>query len=259
VGSLCVEKVLDAAGRSTCATTEMRILIWLALALVPCEAWDTAPHRKITKAALNSLGGRPFGAETAELIDTYCIYPDRYLEMEQFGFTRKGGGPRTAAEIRVYCVRPDGQAIHGITGDRESDLQSLVYLFEQMARRPGEAAKFAGVLSHFVADSLSPSHAADAQTLAALAERYEAEGVNMHGLIEGSVPDIVVEGRRMPSSAEAVLKACYAGAERNRRDLEAIVRAASIGDDAGLNGYRLRAGTTAAGILADALAGIGQK
>ena len=245
----------------------LRLLIWLALVLLPCEAWDTVPHRKITKAALGGLPdrvARRFQAEAAPLIDLYCIYPDRYLEMEQFGFVRKDSGPRQASEIRVYCVRPDGRPIHGISGDRDSDLKSLTYLFEQIAaglssHRPAEAARFAGVLSHFVADSLSPPHSVDNGLLLELAGEYDAAGVNIHGMIERSVPDITLDGRRLPSSARRVLDACYAGAGRNRRDLPAIVRAVCIRDEAALNGYRLRAGTSAAGILADALAAIDQR
>jgi hypothetical protein len=234
----------------------LRLLIWLALALVPCDAWDTAPHRKITKAALDSLPNL-FGAEAAPLIDLYCIYPDRYVEMEQFGFARKGNGPRGASEIREYCVRPDGQAIHGITGDRESDLKSLVYLFQQISsQRAGEAAKFAGVLSHFVADSLSPPHSVDAGRLLELAERYDGAGVNIHGWIERSVPEIVVDARRLPSSPRLVLDACYQGAAQNRNDLPDIVRAACMRDETTLNRYRLRAGTRAAVILADAIASL---
>ena len=234
----------------------MRLLIWLALALVPCDAWDTVPHRKITKAALDALPNL-FGAEAAPLIDLYCIYPDRYVEMEQFGFARKDNGPRAASEIRAYCVRPDGQIIHGITGDRESDLKSLVYVFQQISsQRPGEAAKFAGVLSHFVADSLSPPHSVDAGWLLELAERFDGAGVNIHGMIERSVPEVVVDARRLPSSPRLVLDACYEGAEQNRRDLPAIVRAACMRDETTLNEYRLRAGARAAAILADAIASI---
>jgi hypothetical protein len=245
----------------------MWLLIWLALALVPCEAWDTSPHRKITKAALESLGERMacrFETHWAPLIEIYSIYPDRYLEMEQFGFARKDSGPRNASEIRIYCVRPDGQPIHGISGNRESDLRSLVYLCERIeasfrSHRPGEAAQYAGVLSHFVADSLSPPHAVDAARLLQLAEREDAAEVNLHGLIERSVPDFALAGRPLPSSPRQVLDACYAGAARNRSDLPAIVRAACIGDDAALNRYRLQAARTAAEILAGALASLAQK
>jgi hypothetical protein len=234
----------------------LRLLIWLALAMLPCRAWDTVPHRKITKAALDSLPDL-FGSEAVPLVELYCIYPDRYVEMEQFSFARKDNGPRTASEIRAYCVRPDGQPVHGITGDRESDLKSLTFLFGQIAsQRTAEAAKYAGVLSHFIADSLSPSHAVEAGRLLELARRFDGAGINIHGVIERSLPDINLDRAHLPSSPQAVLDACYAGAERNRRDLPAIVKAACSRDEAGLNGYRLRAGARAASILADALASL---
>ena len=147
----------------------MRLPLWLALLLFPCPsvAWDTVPHQKITRAALETLPKsilNPLGAEALPLVEIYCLYPDRFLEMTEFGFVRNSPGPRTAAEIRPYCVRPDGQPVHGATGDRDQDTASLLFLFERIAsnfarNRPAEAAKYAGVLSHFIADSLSPPHA----------------------------------------------------------------------------------------------------
>jgi len=246
----------------------MRLLFWLALVLAPCAAWDTAPHRSITRAALQSLPTgitERFGAYAAPLVDSYCIYPDRYLEMDRFGFARNDGGPRNASEIRRYCVRPDGVTIHGITGDRQSDRASLVFLFEQImaalsSNRRDDAAKFAGVLSHFIADSLSPPHAVSAERLQEMAEDYPG---NIHSALERSLPEFRLNSREphaagttVLTAAQAVLDACYAGAERNGRDLPAMVKAACSRDDAALDRYRLRAGVRAAEILADALAAL---
>jgi hypothetical protein len=248
----------------------MRLLICLLfLAGVPGGAWDTPPHQRITKAALDTLPKRllsRLAAEAAPLTEIYCIYPDRYEEMEHFGFVRNSPGPRNVAEIRVYCVRSDGQTIHGATGDRERDTYSLVYLLERMLtnlsrNRTGEVARFGGVLSHFIADSLSPPHAVSAGQLRdmtpgpALRER-----MNVHSAIERSLPEFRL-GDRLPVSlgghlvpaAEAIIDQCYAGAERNRGDLASMVKAAGEHDERTLDEYRLRAGTRAAEILADAL------
>ncbi len=241
-------------------------LLWFAVVLVPCAAWDTVPHQKITKAALaaapNGMAAR-LGAEAGALEQIYCIYPDRYVEMEHYGFIRKSAGPKTAAEIRAYCLRPDGEVIHGITGDRDSDLQSVVFLLEQVSRnlranRTGEAARYAGVLSHFVADSLSPPHAVSAERLLELAP--EPGGINLHSALERSLPDFVI--RTVPAAkpgsirdlAAILLRECYAGSERNRKDLPAMLRAAVARDEKTLDPYRLRAGMRAAEILAIAFA-----
>ena len=125
----------------------------LLLAGRTCKAWDTAPHQQITKAALDSLPRQiltRLGTETKPLIELYCMYPDRYQEMSQFGFVRKSSGPQDVSEIAPYCVRPDGEVIHGASGDWETDAGSIVYLFERIltnlaGKRPGEAARFAGV------------------------------------------------------------------------------------------------------------------
>jgi hypothetical protein len=249
----------------------MRLLVWLLLFAValPCRAWDTPPHRRITKAALDTLPKQllhRLGSEVEPLIEIYCIYPDRYEEMERFGFVRKSPGPRTASEIKPYCVRPDGQAIHGATGDWETDTGSLVYLFERIltnlsGNRPGEAARYAGVLSHFIADSLSPPHSAGADELLAMTPQAAQTGrINVHSAIERSLPEFTlgdrvprIAGDHLVQAAEAILDQCDSGAERNRRDLPSMVKAASAHDERTLNEYRLRAGTRAAEILADAL------
>ena len=249
----------------------MRLAVWLSLFLVavPGRAWDTLPHQRITKAALDTLPKQllnRLGSEVKPLIEIYCIFPDRYQEMERFGFVRNSPGPRAAAEIKAYCVRPDGQAIHGATGNREMDTGSVVFLFERILtnlsdHRPGEAARYAGVLSHFIADSLSPPHSAGADELLAMTPPSAQTGrINVHSAIERSIPEFTLRDRvprivsgHLVQAAEAILDECYSGAERNRSDLPSMVKAASAHDETTLNEHRLRAGTKAAEILADAL------
>jgi hypothetical protein len=101
-----------------------------------CWAWDTIPHQRITRAALVSIPKQflnRFRPEVQSLVEVYSIFPDRYVEMEHYGFVRKSAGPQSAAEIRVYCVRPDGQPVHGSTGDRDCDIVSLLFLLERIA------------------------------------------------------------------------------------------------------------------------------
>ena len=248
-----------------------RLLICLPLlfAAGPCKAWSTPPHQRITKAALDTLPKRlldRFGTEVAPLVEIYCTFPDRYVEMERFGFVREGPSPRDASEIRPYCVRPDGQPMHGATGDRDMDLGTLVYLFERIVtnffeKRPSEAARYAGVLSHFIADSLSPPHAATPEELRGLAPRSaEAGDIDIHSAIERSLPEFTL-GARVPrmagahilTAAEAILKQCYAGAGQNSKDLPSMVKAACARDERTLDVYRLRAGVKATEIFADAL------
>jgi hypothetical protein len=236
----------------------MRLPFCLALLLVPwsSEAWDTAPHQQITRAALDRLPARflgLLGAEAAPLVQIYCLYPDRYLEMEQFGFVRASPGPRTAAEIRRFCELPGGRTIHGATGDRGRDIDAIRYLFERARvalaeRHPGEAARYLGVLSHFIADSLSPSHSVPPEDLLEI-----SDGVEVHALIERSIPAFALLDRRpRVLTADAVVEQCYAGAHRNRLALPAIVKAALAHDEPALDLYRLRAANTAAALLADA-------
>lgn len=235
----------------------MHLLPWVSLVFagLPCLAWDTAPHQRITRVALATLPQRlldRFGAEAVPLAETYCMYPDRYNEMENYGFVRNSPGPRTTAEIRSYCIRPDGELIHAVTGDQESDTGTLVFLFERIvsnlsAKNPAEAAKYAGVLSHFIADSLSPPHSVG------------VEG-KLHSVLERTLPEFALAprsprkaGKGIVDSAQSVLQQCYQGADRNRRDLPVMLRATEAGDEETLDPYLLRASREAAEILADAL------
>ena len=245
-----------------------RLICSLALVRACCWAWDTPPHQQITKAALNTLPKQflsRLGAEVKPLIEIYCIYPDRYEEMEHFGFVRKSPGPRTASEIRLYCVRPDGKGIHSATGDRETDTGSLVYLIERIltnlsGNRSGEAARYAGVLSHFIADSFSPPHAVAAEELLDMVPRSaRAAKIDIHQAIERSLPEFVLGNRRPRTGANllatmnAVLDQCYSGARQNQKDLPSMVKAACARDEQTLDSFRLRAGIQAAETLADAL------
>ena len=218
------------------------------------------PHQKITRAALDALPKNVlarFGDQAGALSSIYCLYPDRYTEMTEFGFVRKSEGPKSPEEIRAYCVRPDGGLVHGATGDRDTDMESLIFLFERMLssfaeNRPVEAAKYAGVLAHFVEDSLSPPHA-------------EETAPAVHHAIERSVPEFSSSGWtvRAPRGnlleiAQTELDRIYAGREANRKDLPAMTRAVAAGDDRTLDGFRRRAAVEAAQILAELLMALGE-
>lgn len=245
----------------------LRAALLLLAAVGCCVAWDTAPHRAITKAALDAMPERlrsQLGDEAPHLIRIYCMLPDRYVEMERFGFARNSPGPREASEIEAYCARPDGSQIHSATWDRDEDLKSLVYLFERILsslseKRPAEAARFMGTLSHFIADSLSPPHAVSPDELQAMAPAG-SEQRNWHALMERSLPAFTLDERKTQAagtgimdSVSSILERVYTAGERNRKDLPSMMRAAPDKDERALDAYRLRAGRAAAGILADTL------
>jgi hypothetical protein len=223
----------------------------------------------ITRAALDALPKSllsRLGSEVEPLVTLYCIFPDRYEEMEHYGFVRNSPGPRSASEIRVYCVRPDGYPVHGATGDRETDMASLVYVLEGIItnlsqQRPAEAARYMGVLAHFIEDSLSPPHSVSPEELLDLTQRI-APGTrgNIHSALEKSIPEFTLRDRTprpisgsVRTIATTILDQCYAGAAMNQENLPAMVKAATGNDEPALNEHRLRAGKTAAQILANVL------
>ncbi len=244
----------------------MRFAPFVLLAALPwpSAAWDTVPHRQVTRAALESLPScsrERLGTEAAPLVEIYCLYPDRYLEMDRYGFVRGGPGPRSAREIRAYCVRPDGELVHGISGDRAYDRKSLDFLLTRIAaalrsNHTAEAAKYAGVLSHFISDSLSPPHAVSADELNRILPEPPFP-VNLHSSIERSLPALTLRPSTAAwSNPDTILDQCYFEAARNLKDLPAMVKAVYAHDEAALDIYRLRAGTRAAEILAGAMASL---
>ena len=140
-----------------------------------------------------------------------------------------------------------GVAVHSASFDHDEDMASLLFVFEGILRslsdgRGADAAKYMGVLAHFVEDSLSPPHSGKG-----------AEDV--HGVIERSVPPFTLAGRpprllaeHMLEAAEAILVRCYAAAEQNRKDMPAMVKAAKAGDEKSLDIYRLRGGAGGGGV-----------
>ena len=236
-----------------------------AVASLPGLAWNTAQHKAITQAALDSLAAAErtrLGQEAARLVDIYCMYPDRLQELEQFGFARNSPGPRDPAEIRPYSIRPDGEAIHSASWDNDEDLVSLVLLFERIARavkagETAEAAQFMGTLSHFFADSLSPPHAISAAELAELAG---GESLPIHRELERTAPPPELKGRKpqrlgegLIDSAQAALERLNQAAAENRKALPALLTALKTKDEAALGPVRQRAVTAAAALLADSL------
>jgi hypothetical protein len=244
-----------------------RVLLVLLLACPVCRPWATLPHRAITQAALDTLPAplrARIAADEALLIESYCMLPDRYVETEQFGFTRKGPGPRDLSELRIYCVRPDNVAVHSASWDRDDDLASLVYIFERVLtslaeKRHDDAAKYMGTLSHFLEDSLSPPHAIGADELQAVAPPGQTAHA-LHNALESSVPGFSLAGRAPHSAGQGLVEAatsildrCYAAAAENRKNLRAMVRAVPAADARTLDRNRLRAARAAAELLADSL------
>jgi hypothetical protein len=234
-----------------------------------CAAWHTPPHRQMTKAAVDTLPKQQrarLGAEEASLVGIYCILPDRYIELEQYGFTRSGPGPKTLPEMEPYCRRPDGEYIHSAVWDQDEDLASLVFLCERIVAQlvagdSTRAASYMGTMAHFIEDSLSPPHSVDSEKMMTLAPagRWK-DASELHASLERSLPSFDL-GPRQPrklgdgivDTANEILQQLYAGSDQNRQDLAAMVKAASASDEAALNPYRLRSGARAAEILADSL------
>jgi hypothetical protein len=230
-------------------------LLLLAAAPLAVLAWDGGPHRAITRAALDSLPATyraAFGDHLEALAQTHCMLPDYYAAMLQSGFRAPLPAPQSLDDAVPYCLRPDREPVHSATWDRHEDLASLVFLYERIlaalrSRRPAEAARYAGVLAHFLEDSLSPPHVV-------------GQPPAIHRALERSIPPLSLSGRaprlaapRLIPAAEAILNRLYTAAEINRRNMPALLAAYHRKDQGAISNLCLPPARAAAEILADAL------
>lgn len=232
----------------------VRFLLHFAASLA-AFAWEGGPHRIITRAALDSLPSAhraAFGEHLEALAQTHCMLPDYYAAMLQAGFRAPLPAPQSLDDALPYCLRPDREPVHSATWDRAEDLASLVFLSERFldalrSRRPAEAARYAGVLAHFLEDSLSPPHVV-------------GQPPDIHRALERRIPPLTLSGRaprlaapRLVPAAEAILNRLYAAAEINRRNMPALLAALDRKDQGAITNLCLPPARAAAELLADAL------
>ncbi|MFB3829123.1 MAG: zinc dependent phospholipase C family protein [Bryobacteraceae bacterium] len=236
----------------------MRALLLAAIAL-PALAWQK-PHEQITRAAFASLPAamrERWRAEVENLAARYSWYPDWHQ------------GP-DREQIRVYVEKPGGEVMHNVTWDRQADLATLELLLYAIARhdRAGSiehAARYAGVLSHFLADSTCPAHALapeDSQLnlVKDLLNLGGARDGSLHEYLERTAPAVTLEGRAPVKLGETISEAArtllirtYVVIRANRAALLDLVRAAESRDEEAVNRERGRAALAAARLIADAL------
>jgi hypothetical protein len=114
------------------------------LAALPSFAWEGAPHRAMTRAALDSLPPALralFGSELPFIAQTYCMLPDYYTAMLNYGFRAPKPAPQSLDDVLPFCQRPDRETIHSATWDRHEDLASLIFLYESILKRLYAAAE----------------------------------------------------------------------------------------------------------------------
>jgi hypothetical protein len=219
-------------------------------------AWHDPVHARITRAALRSLAPdmqRKWEAQAERLILEYSLYPDAY----------HNAPAETRAAMRPFCeVR--GRPIHNVTWNRKEDAESLEYTMSGIAAGmraadPEAAAKYAGVLAHFLEDSTCPAHALTPMDSPLnlmkelLPPPVAQQQVQLHTTIERSSPEFDL-GSRAPhqETAQALLDRCYAIVRLNRGNLIELVRDVYAGDTAGMDRFRLQSAKAGAELLADA-------
>jgi hypothetical protein len=262
------------------------LLPLLAALAVEGRAWHTPPHQQITRAAVDSLPTpmqERLGLEKEMLIWVNCMYPDRYRGLGQQGPEKDPNpGPRTRAELKIYCELPDGRIIHNVTQNRAEDLASFEHLLQSIIKEMRRdnitaAARYMGTLAHLIEDSCSPAHA-DKLPLV-LMELRKQEPIpnpppwvgrlnehggtltagNLHAAIELTTLPFNLAGRSPQRTGETVADAapklldrCYAIVAENRADLLEMVRATYANDLPVMERIRSRAARKAAELLADA-------
>jgi hypothetical protein len=238
---------------------------WIGLALLAggsCLAWHVPGHQRVTRAAMLSLPPElqeRWKAIAPEIIDKHSLLPDAYR-----------GRDVDREEHRIYCMKPDGKAIHNVQWKREEDIASLTHTLEHLIRAiraqdMAAAARHAGVLSHFLGDSTCPAHAfmpADSpltNVTDMLPPPEHKKPMNLHTEIERSTPEFDLGGRRpslagtnVPDAAENLLDRCYAAIKANRSHTIELVKAMYVSDAATIDRVRTVGARAGAELLADA-------
>jgi len=179
------------------------------------------------------------------------MLPDYHTAMLNFGFRAPAPAPQSLDEILPYCLRPDREPIHSASWDRDDDLASLLFLFERILaalhdRRALDAARYTGVLAHFLQDSLSPPHVV-------------GQPPKLHAALERSIPPLSLSnpprsaGTALLPAAHSILKRLYAAADLNRRNMPAMLRALQRQDQPALEALCLTPARSASELLADSL------
>lgn len=245
--------------------TLLAFVAFVFLFVVSCFAWHGSAHRQITRAAVLSLPAamqQAWNGEKQMIIEDYCMLPDKFRTYDE---------SYKLDQLPVFCKKPDGKRIHDVTWNRADDLASIEYLMNGIiaGMREGNivsAAKYAGVLAHFLEDSTCPAHALKPMDGPLdiphdlLPPPPDKKDIYLHRVIEVSVPEFDL-GRRAPRSAgrtvsEAavqLLDRTYQTVKENRANLLELVRAVYRDDEAKVNQCRLKTGQAGAELLADAL------
>jgi hypothetical protein len=239
-----------------------RVLAACWLLCPGCLAWHRTVHTQIGRGAFDSLPAQVrqrWAGVAARLLTEYSLYPDLIAGAEE---------PEASA-LAAYVVKADGKPIHNITWEPDDDLRSLQFSLRGITSamrdgNPDSAAKHAGVLAHFLADSTCPAHAlipADS-ALESMRERFappDKQEMLLHPAIERSAPAFDLAGRAprkagdtVEQAAEVLLEQCYAIVRRNRENLETMVKAVYAGDLATADRLRLEAARRGAELVADA-------
>lgn len=236
----------------------VRAVVFMVMCGAVGLAWDTAPHRAITKAALDAVQppvSQRLAPYSKDIIETYSMLPDKCRDWTELP---------DPASMKPFCLRPDGNPVHSASFDHDDDLESLIYLYERILtsasqKKDKDLAMFVGVLAHFIEDSLSPPHSVTEQEL----EELGPDMKWLHQKLERTVPAFTIAKRpaakaggsdeTMLETLDGIVKRLHESAARNREALPEMVKALKAGDEQALDAPHLRAAKDAAELLADTL------
>jgi hypothetical protein len=228
--------------------------------MAPCQGWHGPVHDMITRAAIRSLPPdmrAQLAAHERMLAEWYSIYPDAYRGMDD----------EKQTAMQPYCETAAGRPIHNVTWRMREDLGALEHSLHGMmeALKSGQteaAAKHAGVLSHFLADSTCHAHALvpmDSPLTSVYPPPAGKESVPLHRLMEASAPDFTLNGRKpqpagasVSEAASNLLARCYRAIRENREELDAMAKATYENDRATMDRMRRRSAAAGAALVSDA-------
>lgn len=226
-------------------------------------AWGEGPHRAITQAALAALpeGQQALlGAELAPLGSSYCLIPDEVYkgkEIAKYAMMDSQPGVTYLLHLHLPALQPENYEI------LRYFMGKSVAAFQ--AGNLGDAARFAGTVSHALEDWSCPAHVVPGDNMFTLFQQFLPPPASMrnklmHSPIEGGQFSFTIGGYQplllgttVDEAAFQLLQRVNAATINARGQTIPIIQALYAGDSNAVVAAQLKSATVDARVVADAL------
>jgi NPCBM/NEW2 domain len=232
-------------------------------ALPPSALAWSQPHQAITKAALERLPTHQkafLGEELALLGENYCLIPDNvFTDRANAKFAMLDDKPKEIYRLNLH-----------LPAQQPENLETLRYFLEKavsalQAQNVKDGARYMGTICHQIEDYGSPSHTMPGDNMFTLLQQFlpPSEGMKdklLHSPVESGELTVTIPGYQpkllgttVNEAAWRLLHRIHEGIINARSTTIPIIQALYAEDPKTVEYQQLRAATTDAQIVADAL------